>query len=175
MTMSSNRTDESGEGEFRLTGRHVLMILLGVFAVVAVVNAYMIWQAIGSFPGVVTESSYRDSQHFNREIADAHLQAARRWRVDAKADRSRDGRVVVHLEAKDAEGKPITGVAFRATLQHPANRALDHAIPLTAVAGASGVFEGAANGVGEGKWGMEVEGESAEGRVFLSQNSLYLP
>ncbi len=174
MTMSSNRTDEPGEGEFRLTGRHVLMILLGVFAFVAAVNGYMIWRAIGSFPGVVTESSYRDSQRFNKAIADAHLQAARHWRIDAKADRGPDGRVVVRLEAKDAQGAPITGVAFRATLQHPANRALDHVVPLAAVAGATGVFEGAATGVGEGKWGMEVEGESAEGRVFLSQNSLYL-
>lgn len=174
MPTSLNQKPETAEGGFRLTGRHVLAILLGVFAFVGGVNAVMVWMAIGSFPGVVTESSYRDSQRFNRSIAAAHEQAARGWKVDVQANRTPDGRAVVRLEARDAEGRPISGVAFRATLQHPANRALDHVVPLVAVPGASGVFEGAATGVGEGKWGLEVGGESKEGRVFFSQNSLFL-
>ena len=174
MPTSLNRKPDAEVGGFRLTGRHVLFILLGVFAFVATVNGVMIWKAIGSFPGVVTESSYRDSQRFNRNIAAAHEQAARGWQVDAHADRSPDGRVVIRLQAKDAEGRPLTGIAFRATLQHPANRALDHVVPLPAVPGADGAFEGTADGVGEGKWGLEVEGEKDQGRVFLSQNTLFL-
>jgi len=174
MPTSLNPKPDTEDGGFRLTGRHVLAILVGVFLFVAAVNAVMIWKALGSFPGVVTESSYRDSQHFNRSIAAAHEQAARGWKVDLQAVRRPDGRAVIRLEAKDAEGRPISGVAFRAVLQHPANRALDHVVPLAAVAGSSGVFEGTATEVSEGKWGLEVEGDSDKGRVFLSQNSLYL-
>jgi nitrogen fixation protein FixH len=174
MPTSLNQTPEAGDGEFRLTGRHVLAILLTVLFLVIVVNGVMIWKAIGSFPGVVTESSYRDSQRFNRAIAAAHEQAARGWKVDAQAVRSADGRVVVHLEAKDAQDRPVSGVAFHATLQHPANRSLDHAVPLPAVPGAAGVFEGVVTGVTEGKWGLEVVGETEQGRIFLSQNALFL-
>ena len=174
MPTSLNQNPEAGDDGFRLTGRHVLTILLSVLFLVIVVNGFMIWKAIGSFPGVVTDSSYRDSQRFNRAIAAAHEQEARGWKVDAQAVRSPDGRVVVRLAAKDAQDRPVSGVAFRATLQHPANRALDHVVPLSVVAGAAGVFEGAAPDVSEGKWGLEVVGESEQGRVFLSQNALFL-
>lgn len=174
MPTTVNQPRETAKDEFRLTGRHVLLILVGVFAFVAAVNAFMIWQAVGSFPGVVTESSYRDSQKFNTDIAAAHDQAARGWQVDARTDRAPDGRVVIHLEAKDAQGKPITGVAFKATLQHPANRHLDHVVALGAMVGSDGVYQGIATDVGEGKWGLEVEGSTDKGRVFRSENSLFL-
>ena len=174
MPTSLNEKREPEAGGYRLTGRHVLFILVGVFAFIFAVNGVMIWKAIESFPGVVTQSSYRDSQRFNRSIAAAREQASRGWRVDATAARSPDGRVAIRLEARDAAGAPISGVSFKATLQHPANRAHDHVVPLPAVAGAAGIFEGTATGVSEGKWGLEVEGESGEGRVFLSENSLYL-
>ena len=174
MPTSLNQPRQPEESGFRLTGRHVLFILVGVFAFIFAVNGVMIWKAVESFPGVVTQSSYRDSQRFNRSIAEAQAQASRGWRVDARADRSADGRVVIHLEAHDAAGLPISGVSFKAMLQHPANRAHDHAVPLLAVPGANGVFEGVATGVSEGKWGLEVEGENAAGRVFLSENSLFL-
>lgn len=170
MTTTSDRG--AADGEFRLTGRHVFAILLGAFVFVGGVNVYMISRAIGSFPGLVTESSYRDSQHFNQEIAAAQAQAGLGWKVDAVADRAADGRVTVRLEARDGHGAAISGVAFRATLQHPANRALDHVVALVPVAGASGTFGGVAEGVGSGKWGLLIEGDAASGRVFLSQNTL---
>ena len=174
MPTSLNQKPEAGDGEFRLTGGHVLAILLSVLFLIIVVNGFMIWKAIGSFPGDVTESSYRDSQRFNRAIAAAHEQEARGWKVDAQAARAADGRGVVRLEAKDAQGRPISGVAFRAVLQHPANRSLDHVVPLAALAGSDGVFEGAATGVPEGKGGLEVVGETDKGRVFRPQNALFL-
>lgn len=174
MPTSLNDKPRTEAGGFRLTGRHVLFILIGVFAFIFAVNGVMVWKAVESFPGVVTQSSYRDSQRFNRSIAEAQVQASRGWRVDASAVRSPDGRVVVRLEARDAAGAPVSGVSFKATLQHPANRAHDHVVPLPALPGAAGIFEGVATGVTEGKWGLEVEGEGAEGRVFLSENSLFL-
>ena len=174
MPTSLNQNPEARESGFRLTGRHVLFILLGAFIFVGSVNAVMIWQAVGSFPGVVTDSSYRDSQRFNRNIAAAQEQAALGWQVDAHAERSPDGRVTLRLQAKDAEGRPIAGVSFRAVLQHPANRSLDHTVVLAAQPGSDGVFTGTATGVNEGKWGLEVSGERERGRVFLSQNTLFL-
>lgn len=166
-------TPEKPGGEFRLTGRHVLFILVGAFAIVFAVNGYMIWRAVGSFPGTVTDSSFRDSQRFNGEIAAAKAQAERGWRVDVKTARAADGKMVVTLVADDRDGHPLTGVAFRARLEHPADRSRDHKIELAPVVGASDRFEGRAEGVAAGKWGLVIEGEGASGRLYLSQNTIY--
>ena len=164
---------EKPEGEFRLTGRHVFFILVGAFAFVFAVNGYMIWHAVGSFPGVVTDSSFRDNQRFNAEIAAARAQADRGWRVDVVATRAPDGRAAITLTARDRDDHPLTGVTFRARLQHPADRSRDHEIALAPVAGASERFEGRADGVGAGKWGLQIEGDGTAGRLYLSQNTVF--
>lgn len=164
---------EPEDGGFRLNGRRVLYILIATFGVVFAVNAYMIWRAIGSFPGVVTESSFRDSQRFNAEIAAAQAQADRAWKVEADAVRGDDGVARITLTALDREGKPLTGVTFHARLEHPAERALDHQIPLAPVAGSSDRWSGSAPGVASGKWGLVIEGDGTAGRLFLSQNTVF--
>jgi nitrogen fixation protein FixH len=170
----SSATEQPKPKEFRLTGGHVLAILVASFGLVFAVNGYMLYRAVQSFPGTVTDSSYRDSQHFNSEIAAARAQADRGWKVAATAERAADGRTLVRVEALDRDGRPISGLTFRASLQHPAQRALDHAVRIAPVAGADGRFEGVADGVAPGKWDLVLEGDGAEGRVFLSRNVVVL-
>jgi nitrogen fixation protein FixH len=171
----SSASERPKSGEFRLTGRHVLAILVASFGFVFAVNGYMLYRAVQSFPGTVTDSSYRDSQHFNSEIAAARAQAERGWKVAATAERAADGRTLVRVEALDREGRPLTGLSFRVSLQHPAQRALDHVVRIAPVAGAEGRFEGVAEGAVEpGKWDLVLEGDRAEGRVFLSRNVVVL-
>lgn len=161
------------EDGFRLTGRHVLLILVGCFGLVFAVNGYMTWRAINSYPGVVTESSYRESQRFNQELAAAKAQADRGWKVEAVAERAEDGTAVLRLTARDRDERPLTGVAFRARLEHPADRSRDHVAVLTAVAGANDRFEARLTGVTPGKWGLVIEGDGAGGRLYLSQNTVF--
>ncbi len=169
----TNGPETEGKPEFRLTGRHVLLIIASVFGVIFVVNAFMIYKAIGSHPGSVTESSYRDSQHFNEEIAAGRAQAERAWTVTAVADRSADGKVRIDVEARDAKGQPIPGVTFTARLDHPANRHLDRRATL-APTGKEASYEGFVTDAGPGKWLLVVEGDGAQGRLFLSNTSIML-
>lgn len=175
MPTTLNTPEKPEGGEFRLTGRHVLYILVGAFALVFAVNGYMIWRAIGSFPGLVTESSFRDSQRFNADIAAARAQADRGWRVDVTATRSAEGTVLVSLSALDRDGRPLTAVTFHAVLQHPAVRTHDHRLALAPVAGSSDRYEGRVEGVTPGKWGLVIEGDggSGSGRLYLSQNTVF--
>lgn len=173
MPTTLNTPEKPEGGEFRLTGRHVLYILIGAFALVFAVNGYMIFRAVGSFPGLVTESSFRDSQRFNGEIAAARAQAERGWQVDVTTSRSAEGGALVALTAHDREGRPLTGVSFHAVLQHPADRSRDHRLALTLVAGTSDRYEGRAEGVTPGKWGLMIEGDGSTGRLYLSQNTVY--
>lgn len=168
MSMTMDRQEK------RLTGWHVLAMLIGFFGFIFAVNGAMIYFAVGSFPGTVTDSSYRDSQRFNAEIAAARAQAERGWKVATHTERSADGHAVVRIEARDAAGKPLTGIAFKATLQRPTDRREDRVVALGAVPGREGVFQGLTEGVAAGQWHLVVEGDGPEGRLFLSENRLVL-
>jgi nitrogen fixation protein FixH len=167
---TSKETQEEG---FRLTGRGVLIILICVFGVIFAVNGFMVYKAIGSHPGTVTESSFRDSQRFNAEIAAAAAQTERGWTVVANATRADDGSVQIVLDARGKDGAPLTGVTFKMRLEHPAQRTLDHVVEMKPAAGSSDRWIGEAKGVTQGKWGMSIEGDGAEGRLFQSHNTVF--
>ncbi|MEJ1157040.1 FixH family protein [Prosthecomicrobium sp. N25] len=169
--MSMTTEDPKG---FVLTGRHVLAITVLFFLTIFVANGAMLYYAVGSFPGTVTDSSYTASQRYNREIAAAAAQNARGWVVDASARRDADGHVAVRVMAKDAAGQPVAAPDFSAVLQRPTNRAEDHAVALRPLAGATGVFSGETDGVQAGQWELVIEAKGAEGRLFLSQSRLIL-
>lgn len=171
-TTLETSTEPQEEG-FRLNGRRVLIILICTFGVVFAVNAYMIYKAIGSHPGMVTESSFRDSQRFNAELAAAAAQAERAWTVEANATRADDGTVKVVLDARGKDGAALSGVTFKLRLEHPAQRSLDHVVELQPVAGSSDRWTGEAKGVTPGKWGMSIEGDGTAGRLFQSHNTLF--
>ncbi|MER2604698.1 MAG: FixH family protein [Siculibacillus sp.] len=173
MPTDLNGTNSVDQGGFRLTGTRVLIIFVVVFGVVFGVNGYMLYKAVGTFSGTVTDSSYRVSQGFNKEIAAAQAQAERAWQVSAHAERADDGVVSIRVEARTSEGRPVSGVAFRARLQHPAATAHDKSVDLAPLAGADGVFTGRVADVGQGKWGLAITGDTAEGRAFASQNTLF--
>jgi len=78
-------------GEF--TGRHMALVLVGGFAVVAAVNFYMASLAVGGFHGVVVENSYVASQKFNTWLAEAEKARALGWEV--RPGRGEDGHVII--------------------------------------------------------------------------------
>ena len=51
------------------TGRKFLALLLGLFLVVAAVNGLMIWYALSSWTGLVSDSAYEDGLGFDRVLA----------------------------------------------------------------------------------------------------------
>lgn len=173
MPTTLDAPEDPQDGGFRLTGRRVLYILIATFGVVFAVNGYMIYRAIGSFPGLATESSFRDSQRFNSEIAAAQAQVDRGWHVVADATHTGDDAVTIVLTARDRDDKPLTGVTFAARLEHPADRHHDKHVELSPVAGASDRYEGHLAAVTPGKWGLVIEGDGTAGRLFLSQNTVF--
>ncbi len=155
-----------------LTGKKVLLWLLGFFAVIFTANGIFIWLAIGSFPGVVVESSYKAGQAYNQEIAEAKAQAARGWQVSADLERSSDGTAFVTVDARDKAGAPLTGLTFNAALNHPAHEGED--IEVLLVEGSSGIYTGHAGGLRAGNWNVVIEAESSSERVFRSENRIFL-
>src|SRR3954463_3123017 len=96
-----------------LTGRKVLFMLIAFFGVVIGVNAIMMKLAIQTLPGTEVDSAYSASLAYGHEIANAHDQNLRNWKVDAHIGRSPDGAATLQVEARDAAGKPVSGLKFQ--------------------------------------------------------------
>jgi nitrogen fixation protein FixH len=149
-----------------VTGRTVLVCLLAFFGVVTGVNAVMIRAAISTFGGVETESSYRAGLAFPREIAAAQAQDSRHWDVRAVVGPIGDIQRV-EVTARDAEGRPLTGLTALARFNHPADRRADLALDMREVA--SGRFTGRVEAAA-GQWDLVIELLRDGERVFRSRS-----
>lgn len=91
-----------------LTGWHVFAMFVGAFTVIIGVNLTLAFQAVATFPGLVTKNSYVSSQEFD---ADRTAQDGLGWDVGAKVKGG-----MLHLIITDAAGTPVQPTVVSATL-----------------------------------------------------------
>ena len=154
-----------------LTGRAVLLWLVGFFGLVFVVNAIMAKAAISTFGGVDTKSSYEAGRMFESEVARAEAQAARDWRVDAHLAPVGDKQELT-VDISDAKGAPVTGVGVQATLAHPVDERKDVAFALAE--SSPGVYRGQASVAG-GVWELNLLVAHGTQQLFQSKNRVIVP
>ena len=154
-----------------LTGRAVLLWLIGFFGIVFVVNGFMANAAISTFAGVETESSYKAGQMFEHEVALAKVQDALHWRVNGKLNLDRVGEAVLDMTVRDAQGQPVGGLTADARLWHPADSRRDHVIPMQKTG--SGAFHGEAHAQ-SGRWELIVDFYRGSKRMFRSRSEIVL-
>ena len=109
-----------------LTGRHVLLIVIGFFAIVFAVNAYFVTIALSTHTGVVSNEPYRKGLKYNERIAAAGLQANLGWHDEVAL--APDGRQL-HVAIRDSTGQPVRGLTLSATLGRPATAKYDVTLP----------------------------------------------
>lgn len=90
------------------TGRKMLALVVGSFALIIGVNLFMAYKAVATFPGLETKNSYVASQSFD---ADRAAQESLGWNVSGYAS----GGLIV-LSITDAEGKPVRVESLTSTL-----------------------------------------------------------
>jgi nitrogen fixation protein FixH len=155
-----------------LTGRKVLFMLVAFFGVVFGVNFMFMKLAIDTLPGTEVDSAYSASLAYENEIAAAHDQNARNWKVDAHVQRSADGGATLQVEARDDSGKPMSGLAFRGRFERPTDRRADQPVALAETG--IGIYRGSAPLIAAGQWDLVLEGDAAGRRMFLSKNRVLL-
>jgi nitrogen fixation protein FixH len=155
-----------------LSGRTVLLSLVGFFAVVIGVNVTMMTLAISTMPGTEVESPYLPGIKYNAEISAAHAQDARGWRMTSHVDRTGDGRVVVTIEARDRDGAPLPGLGLSVRLARPTDKRADRAFTLGERS--AGRYFGEASDVAAGIWDLEVEADRGGERLFRSRSRITL-
>ena len=155
-----------------LTGRKVLAMLIAFFGVVIGVNVTMAKLAIKTLPGTEVDSAYTASLGYEKEILAARDQSARNWKVDAHIERLAGGAALLQVEARDGDGRPVTGLKFQGRFERPTDKRADVAIALAEVG--IGIYRGRLDAVAPGQWDLVLEGDNASGRMFLSKNRVLL-
>jgi nitrogen fixation protein FixH len=156
----------AGKAARPLTGRMVLAMLLGFFGLVIAVNLFMVREAISTFGGVDTPSSYQAGLNFKAEEAAAAAQDALHWRVDARLAAAEGGEAIT-VTARDADGKPLSGFAITAHFAHPADERHDVTAALQETD--PGSYRGIAV-VEPGQWALDLAIGRAGTRLFRSTN-----
>jgi nitrogen fixation protein FixH len=146
----------------------VLFYLVAFFGIVIGVNMLMMKLAIETLPGTEVDSAYSASLAYKNEISAAYDQNRRNWKVDAHVERRADGGATVRLDARDANGTPLSGLKFSGRLERPTDKRDDRALELAE--SGIGIYRGNAIGVLPGQWDLVIEGEARGARLFLSRN-----
>lgn len=106
------------------TGRHMLIVMLGMFGTIIAVNFIMARYAVSTFGGTVVDNSYVASQRFNGWLAEARAQEALGWSLDLQLSASRRVEVTA---------SPHNGVVT-ALAHHPLGRAPDRQLRFEKIA-----------------------------------------
>jgi nitrogen fixation protein FixH len=156
---------------FEVTGRFVLVCLVGFFVAVAAVNAVMMRFAVTTFGGVETESSYKAGLAFKAETAASVAQQARSWKVDVRIEPAGEG-VVVNLVVRDAAGVVVPHLVAGVSLTHPADRRRD--VAMTVSEQSAGVFRAVGQGTA-GRRTLVIDLSRNGERVFRSVERVVVP
>jgi nitrogen fixation protein FixH len=134
-----------------LCGGHVALIFFSFFAVIFVVNGVMVYSAITTHTGIVSNEPYRKGLHYNERIADDERQATLGWRDDVAL--TRDGRIAIALVAE--QSRPVSGMKVAAQIGRPSTNRFDTRLNLHETA--PGHYEAQAGTLQAGAWIVALE------------------
>lgn len=140
-------TDAEGTSKPRMRGGHVLMILVGFFAAIVVVDGFMIYQAVSTFGGVETPDAYRKGVAYNESIAKDAQQSLLGWN-DKISIAGSPHRLQVSL--RDKSEAAVAGKRMVAMVGRPATDRYDQTLTLAETA--PGLYEAVLPATSEGTW-----------------------
>jgi len=153
-----------------LTGARVLAALILFFGVIFGVNGVLAYYAISTFRGEVADHPYEAGLAFNSEIAAARAQEARQWRVEIALPRGSDGKRV-EVSARDAQGRPITGLKLTATFKAPVDASRDRLVEMSEQQ--PGVYATRSPAAG-GHWDLEIAARRDGETLFQSKSRILI-
>ena len=145
-----------------LRGTHVLLVFLGFFTTIFLVNGIMVYAALSTFGGLETADAYRKGLAYNARIAEGQAQAQRGWRdsVCYVLDTQR-----VRVEVTDPAGAGVPGLALAGEIGRPATDRYDRKLEFAQVG--PGTYEADAAGLEPGWWTLDIEGRKGASAEVL--------
>lgn len=148
---------------FVVKGHHVLVVILGFFAVIIAVNSIFITMAVRTFRGEEVERSYMQGLVYNEVLAERRTQAEMGWHAGINLVED-----ALILAVEDRSGDPVEGLKLEARLRHRVDMAYDQALVFTE--GEPGVYRAPIPDLGEAAWIVSV---SAENQPFEMEHALW--
>jgi len=145
-----------------ITGRKVLAIFVGAFAVIISVNLLLAYRAVSTFPGLEVQNSYVASQGFNEQLA---AQNALGWDVTAGVEAGELTIAFIDAEGQPAEVVDLVAVVGRAT------HVRDDIEPEFRFSG--GVFSAPID-IRPGNWNIRLVATAADGTEFRQRVVLHV-
>ncbi|MDP6563246.1 MAG: FixH family protein [Alphaproteobacteria bacterium] len=156
-----------------LTGRDVLWLLLGFFALIIVVNGIFVVLALNSFSGVSTENAYRQGLAYNQTLQAAARQKALGWSARLMAEpRISGGEAALTVRLADADGGPLDGLAVTGEMRRPAHDRADIALRFEALG--KGQYRARVHPAEAGQWDLSVLATGAAETRFRWEKRLWL-
>ena len=152
---------------FTVKGWHVAAGVVAFFVLVIGVDTAFLTLAYRTHPGQVATRPYEAGLIYNVELDRLRAQEALGWRAAAEA---RPDGVMVLLQ--DRDGKPLSGLTVKATLQRPATEQGRSVLTLTETA--PGRYVGDRAGL-SGVWDTRVEAVGGAGQSFVAERRLRWP
>jgi nitrogen fixation protein FixH len=134
----------------RQSGRVVLLIFIGFFLVIVIVNAIFAYFALTSHSGVVTEQAFEKGLAYNETLEQAAEQEKTSLQESVMFENG-----ALYWTIFDAEGKSIEGARVKARLIRPVKDGHDFEVSLKA--GEAGVYSAALDAPMKGAWTAKLE------------------
>jgi len=147
-----------------LTGRKVLAITVGFFAVIIAVNLFMAFNAVGTFPGLEVKNSYVASQAFDRNRV---AQEALGWDVAATIE----GETLL-LSINDSHGDAVAPTSIEATLGRATHVRDDQTLAFTQTS--NGSHSAHVGTLAGGNWNLRLTAFADDGTLFQQRIVIYI-
>lgn len=156
----------------KLTGRHVLLMVVAFFGVMLIANVIFIRAAVRTFPGVSEEKSYFQGLHYNDALAERAVQSRLGWTAEvAEVVREGDaGRIVIHMAKNETA---LTSLALTGVLKRPAHSDDDQPLAFNPLG--EGLYEAEVAAFGAGAWDMALRAENNVGETFDIEARIIAP
>lgn len=156
---------------FRLTGRHVLAIIVVFFLTIIAANAIFITYAVKSFPGEQEKKSYLQGLAFNDHLKARKTQAALGWTAEIASARLENAHAEIDLYFASSAA-PIVDLEISGQLARPADDESDHSLSFEQVA--AGRYRAIVDGVEPGIWRLDATAKNQRGDAFALEKRLTL-
>lgn len=155
-----------------ITGRHVLLAMVGFFVVVMAANAVFIFLALDSWTGLSKDDAYQSGLAYNQTLAAGAQQRSLGWRPEIRYEDMGDGQGRLTLTMLDSDGAPIHDLAVEATVRRPAEDEYDQTLALPPITGGS--YRAELRLPLAGQWDVAVTATLPSGAVYRIEDRLWL-
>ncbi|MGF1628799.1 MAG: FixH family protein [Kiloniellaceae bacterium] len=155
-----------------ITGKHVLLAMLGFFGIVVAVNMVFVYLAIDTFTGVTTANPYKEGLAYNQVLAARDAQRGLGWQGAVNAATSGAGKERITVSLSDAAGSPLSGLQLDGSLRRPTHEGLDQ--PLAWRETAPGSYQAEVALPERGNWDLVVSADDGRNPAFEMRARLWL-